>query len=111
MLSPIERHRQQKGWTRRELAQHTGVSVGTVAAWGKGVMPRAKNLWRLAIIFDMDIIELINQILDWRAGQRSALTVGTAIGQGCSQPEGPLGCRLAFPPPSAASSECGSRGS
>ena len=90
MLSPVEQHRQQKGWSRRELARYTGVSVGTVAAWEKGVMPRAKNLWRLATLFDIDIIELINQILDWRTGQNSTVTLGMAIGPACNQ----LGGRL-----------------
>jgi transcriptional regulator with XRE-family HTH domain len=90
MHNPIERHRQQKGWTRRELSRHTGVSVGTVVAWERGVMPRAKNLWRLAILFNVDIIELINQILDWRADQRPTLTLETATGPACSQREGRL---------------------
>jgi len=89
MTSPIERYRQSGGWTRRELARRTGVSVATVAAWEKGVMPHARNLWKLAIIFNIDVIELINQTLDWRACQTAKHVRKTVSAPACN-PRGGL---------------------
>lgn len=90
MTPPIVRYRQEKGWTRREVARRAGVSVSTVATWEHGVMPRASNLWRLAIIFDVDVIELINQILDWEAGNKPERTLRRKTVPACSRYGGPL---------------------
>lgn len=88
MLHPIEQYRQAKGWTRRELANQIGVSVATVAAWEKGVMPRPANLWKLSELLGVDIVELINGILDWRATYDPRSTMVTVTGPACNLYEG-----------------------
>jgi len=73
-MHPIERYRTARGWTRRELARRAGVSVNTVRSWEAGVMPRGANLHKLAELFDVDFIRLVNSIISWRPGEDCATT-------------------------------------
>lgn len=85
-MHPIERYRRANGWTQDELAQRTEVSVYTVRAWEKGSMPRAANLRKLALLFEVDLIRLVDAIIGWRPendgetgpeGQHSNVNVST----------------------------------
>ncbi len=65
-MHPIERYRAARGWTQDDLAQRAGVSVHTVRAWEKGAMPRPANLRKLALLFEIDLIRLVDAIIGWR---------------------------------------------
>jgi transcriptional regulator with XRE-family HTH domain len=64
-MHPIEHFRRARGWTQEELARQTDVSINTVRAWERGAMPRAANLRKLSVLFEIDLIRLADTIVSW----------------------------------------------
>ncbi len=71
LMNPIERRRQTKGWTRPQLAEHVGVSRQAVYYWEKGkYLPVGQSLHKLAEVFEVDELDLVNELLSWQDAHR-----------------------------------------
>lgn len=70
-MNPIKQRRKAKGWTLARLASYARVTRGAVHYWEvKGSVPRAQNLRRLAKVFEVNQLDLINELLDWQSAHR-----------------------------------------
>jgi transcriptional regulator with XRE-family HTH domain len=80
-MHPIEGFRSARGWTQEELARRTGVNLSTVRAWERGAMPSAANLRKLALLFEVDLIRLVDAMISWQPrGSVEAKRQGTWSG-------------------------------
>ena len=65
-MHPIRQRREAKGWTVAQLALRVRVSAQAVYQWEKGTLPNARNLRALAEVFEMDPLDLVQEILNWQ---------------------------------------------
>ncbi len=73
-MYPIKQRREAKGWTRAQLAWHVGVTRAAVHHWEeRDSMPSAQSLRRLAEVFEVDHLDLVNEILAWQRMPRRGL--------------------------------------
>ena len=68
-MNPIKQRREAKGWTQAQLARCLGVSRQSVHYWEeRGALPSEQSLRKLAEAFEMDHLDLVNELLN---GQRA----------------------------------------
>ncbi len=69
-MNPIKQRRAAKGWTPSELARRVGVTRESVWHWERGALPRGQSLRKLAEVFEMDQLDLVDEILTWQSAHR-----------------------------------------
>ena len=74
LMNPIKQRREAKGWTQAQLARRVGVTRVAVHHWEeRDSMPSAQSLLRLAEVFEVDQLDLVNEILAWQRTPRRGL--------------------------------------
>ena len=69
-MHPIKQRRQAKGWTPSQLAKRVGVTRESIWHWERGTLPKAQSLRKLAEVFEVDELDLVNELLDWQRAPR-----------------------------------------
>lgn len=69
-MHPIKQRRQAKGWTPSQLAKRVGVTRESVWHWERGTLPHGRSLRKLAEAFEVDHIDLVNELLAWESACR-----------------------------------------
>ena len=71
-MHPIARYRTGLGWSQTELAQRVGVHPNTVLGWEKGARPRPKQIAKLAELFGISGVTLLDEIAPWSKDTKAA---------------------------------------
>jgi transcriptional regulator with XRE-family HTH domain len=67
-MNPIKQRRETKCWTQTQLAMRVGVSRAAVHYWEeRGSVPNAQILRKLAEVFEVDFLDLVNELLAWQS--------------------------------------------
>ena len=70
-MYPIKQRREAKGWTQAHLARRVGVTRAAVHYWEeRGSLPNAESLRKLAEVFEVDELALVNELLNWQSAPR-----------------------------------------
>ena len=69
-MHPIKQRRQAKGWTASQLARRVGVTRESIWHWERGTLPKAQSLHKLAEVFAVDELDLVNELLNWQSAHR-----------------------------------------
>ena len=64
-MHPIKQRRQAKGWAPSQLARRVGVTRESVWHWERGTLPKAQSLRKVAEVFEVDELDLVNELLNW----------------------------------------------
>ncbi len=73
-MNPIKQRREAKGWTQVHLARRVGVTRVAVHYWEeRGSLPNAQSLRKLAEVFEVDFLDLVNELLAWQSASRRSL--------------------------------------
>ena len=70
-MNPIKQRREAKGWTPSQLARRVGVGRQAVRSWEeRGSLPNVQSLRKLAEVFRVDQLDLVNELLAWESSAR-----------------------------------------
>ncbi len=69
-MHPIKQRREAKGLTQSQLAKRVGVTSESVWHWERGTLPKAQSLRKLAEVFEVDELDLVNELLNWQSAHR-----------------------------------------
>jgi transcriptional regulator with XRE-family HTH domain len=70
-MNPIKQRREAKGWTQSQLARRVGVGRQAVRSWEeRGSLPNVQSLRKLAEVFRVDQLDLVNELLTWESAAR-----------------------------------------